>query len=151
MKNDEELALKLLETLRKFKKAGIYPSCQSDLSPGLIGMLHIIYHRGHDLDKGISVRQISEICKQTSSGVTQAINLLENKELVTRTVDSDDRRIIRVKLTPIGLKLVEEHHHNLVKLSNDFIENLGHDKITTFIEILDEIIAYGERMNKKDE
>jgi DNA-binding MarR family transcriptional regulator len=89
--------------------------------------------------------------QQTPSGVTQAINFLESKELVTRTIDDEDRRIMRVKLTPLGLKQVKEHHQNLLNLSYGFIENLGQEKISTFIEILEEMIAYGERINKKDD
>ena len=151
MNDNEIIANRLMDTIRRFKKVGFHTKCNNDLTPSQIGMLHLIYHQGAVEDKGISVRQISELSQQTPSGVTQAINFLESKELVTRTTDEDDRRIIRVKLTPLGLKQVKEHHQNLLNLSYGFIENLGQEKISTFIDILEEMIAYGERMNKKDD
>ncbi|KAF0092140.1 MAG: MarR family transcriptional regulator [Fusobacteria bacterium] len=151
MNDNKEIAIKLMDTLRRFKKIGFHTKCNYDLTPGQIGMLHLIYHQGNNEIKGISVRQISEMSQQTPSGVTQAINFLESKELVTRTIDEEDRRIMRVKLTPLGLKQVKEHHQNLLNLSYDFIENLGQERISTFIDILEEMIAYGERINKKDD
>ena len=151
MSDNKEIAIKLMDTLRKFKKMAFLTKCNNDLTPGQIGMLHLIYHQGNNEIKGISVSQLSELSQQTPSGVTQAINFLENKELVTRTIDEDDRRIMRVRLTPTGLKQVKEHHQNLLNLSYDFIENLGQEKISTFIEILEDMIAYGERINKKDD
>lgn len=151
MNENKELAIKMMDTLRRFKKVGFHTKCNNDLAPGQIGMLHLIYHQGNNDIKGISVRELSILSQQTPSGVTQAINFLVNKELVTRTIDEDDRRIMRVKLTPLGLKQVKEHHQNLLNLSNEFIENLGQEKISTFIEILEEMIAYGERNNKKDD
>ncbi|MDD2371545.1 MAG: MarR family transcriptional regulator [Firmicutes bacterium] len=148
---NEDLAIKLMDTIRKFKKGSFHKNINNDLAPGQIGMLHLIYHQGHNESKGISVSQISELSKHTASGVTQAINFLEKKKLVTRSIDNDDRRIIRVKITPLGLKLVEEHHQCLIKNSNEFIEQLGQEKISTFIDTLEEMIALVERMNKKDD
>lgn len=147
----EELAIQLMDTLRKFKKSSFHINQQSELTPSQIGMLHLIYHQGNNESKGITVSQISELSKHTASGVTQSINFLEDKKLVTRTMDKKDRRIIRVNITPPGLKLVEEHHHCLIDLSNKFIENLGQEKISAFIEILEDMIALGERMNKKND
>lgn len=151
MENNEYIANKLMDTIRRFKKAGLHAKCTNGLTPGQIGMLHLIYHQYNEANTGISVSQLSELSQQTPSGVTQAINFLVSKDLVTRTIDEEDRRIMRVKLTPLGLKQVKEHHQNLLNLSYSFIENLGQEKITTFIEILEEMIAYGERINKKDE
>lgn len=148
MNDNKEIANKLMDTIRRFKKIGFLTKCTHDLTPGQIGMLHLIYHQGNNEIKGISVRHISELSQQTPSGVTQAINFLVNKELVTRTIDEYDRRIMRVKLTPLGLKQVKEHHQNLLNLSYGFIENLGQEKILTFIDILEEMIAYGERIQK---
>ena len=151
MNENEIIANKLMDAIRRFKKVGFHSRCTNELTPGQIGMLHLIYHQGDENDIGISVRQLSELSHQTPSGVTQTINFLEGKELVTRTTDQEDRRIIRVRLTPLGIKQVEEHHRNLLKLSYGFIESLGREKISTFIDILEEMIDYGERTNKKDD
>ncbi len=147
----EELAIKLMNTFREFKKSNFHNNSPSELTPGQIGMLHLIYYQGNNQAIGISVSQISELSKQTASGVTQSINFLENEKLVTRTIDKNDRRIIRVKITPPGLKLVEEHHQSLLNLSYEFIENLGEEKISTFIDILEDMIAFRERMNEKND
>lgn len=151
MNNNEYIANKLMDTIRRFKKAGLHAKCTNGLTPGQIGMLHLIYHQFNGANNGISVSQLSELSQQTSSGVTQTINFLENKGLVTRTIDEEDRRIMRVNLTPLGLEQVKEHHQNLLNLSYGFIENLGREKILTFIDILEEMIDYGERINTKDD
>ncbi len=151
LEEKNELAIKLMDTLRKFKKSNFHNSQKSELTQGQIGMLHLIYHQGNNEAMGITVSHISELIKHTASGVTQSINFLEDKNLVSRTVDKKDRRIIRVKITPTGLKLVEEHHQSLINLSCKFIENVGQEKISIFIDVLEDIIDLGERMNKTND
>lgn len=151
MDDKQEIAEGLMDLLQRFKKSSFHIKCNTDLTPGQIGMLHIIYHNVASDNIGISVRQLSELSRQTPSGVTQTINFLENRQLVTRTTDPDDRRIIRVRLTEEGLELVEEHHNNLMKMSYGLIEDLGKEKILIFMDILNDMIKFGERMNKKDD
>ncbi|HAC33795.1 MAG TPA: MarR family transcriptional regulator [Gammaproteobacteria bacterium] len=44
----------------------------------------------------------------TSGGLTKVLHLLEDKQLVERTIDRTDRRIKRVKLTQAGVQKAEQ-------------------------------------------
>lgn len=55
----------------------------------------------------LTPKQLMAACFLTSGAVTNRVNRLETAGLVTRSNDTEDRRSVRVALTPAGHKLVE--------------------------------------------
>jgi DNA-binding MarR family transcriptional regulator len=76
--------------------------------------------------------QLSDRVLLSRSGMTSRLDRLVAAELVERTLDSEDRRSFRVKLTKTGLKLVDEamtaHSANVAKL----FSALGKTELKTF-------------------
>lgn len=146
--NDEKLGMLLLQAFRNFKRTTFHTGMNRCLTEGQAGLLYIIYHHSPEPDKGITVSELSAISKQTSSNITQHLNGLEKEGVILRTIDPVDRRMIRVQITPDGLKQIEQHHKELMKYANDLIEHIGPEKMKEFIQVLEEITRYREETTK---
>jgi len=65
------------------------------------GVLEILYHKG-----SLPLQQIGEKILITSGSITYVINKLESKQLISREVCIEDRRIIYAILTEKGRELL---------------------------------------------
>jgi DNA-binding MarR family transcriptional regulator len=66
---------------------------------------HILRH----VRRGISsVSELAAVKNISRPAVSQAIDILVSKNLVTRTQSSDDRRFVHLELTPNGSALLDE-------------------------------------------
>jgi DNA-binding MarR family transcriptional regulator len=68
-----------------------------------LDQFHILRHirRGRG-----SVSELAEIQQISRPGISQAVDILVDKGLVSRTTNADDRRHIRLDLTPTGNELL---------------------------------------------
>jgi DNA-binding MarR family transcriptional regulator len=58
-------------------------------------------------EDGLTQREVAERTYVTQASVTGVVDTLEREGVVTRTRDADDRRVVRVSLTPEGRKRLE--------------------------------------------
>jgi DNA-binding MarR family transcriptional regulator len=58
-------------------------------------------------DRGFTFIELSRLLLVTSGNLTGIVDRLERDQLVRREPDSDDRRVIRIRLTPKGRRLTE--------------------------------------------
>ena len=83
--------------------------CASDF-----GILECLLHKG-----ALPVNSIGRKILLTSGSITSAVDRLENKKLVARQFDPEDRRARIVGLTPAGRKFIEkafkEHEQEIEK------------------------------------
>ncbi len=73
------------------------------LSESQFGVLEALYHRG-----ALSQKAISEKLLFSKSNIVAIIDALEEKALVERHRDTEDRRFIHVHITPQGSALIEQ-------------------------------------------
>jgi len=79
---------------------------------------------------------ISSSVGVSSARIAAALNNLEDKGLVTREIDSEDRRKIIVELTPKGRDYVEEEQRKQIeKIKNIFI-SLGENDAKELVRIV---------------
>ena len=148
---NKDLAIKLIDTMRRFKKINMKNFNKCHLTSGQISMLHQIYYKNMKLEKPITVSQISKESLQTLSATTQIINILDKEGYISRATDQDDSRIIRITLSEKGEKFILEHHEKLISYTNDIIETIGQEQAVIFIEIIEKIIKAKEEEDKKDD
>jgi DNA-binding MarR family transcriptional regulator len=74
---------------------------------------------------GVKMTLLSECLGITKSAVSQVMNSLEQKSLIERTMADNDRRIIYVKLTENGEKVLEKTREICWSRINEVIERLG--------------------------
>ena len=87
-------------------------SPRGSLTPTQFGVLETLYHLGP-----LCQRQISAKLLLSTGNITHVIDILEQRGLVQRERDTNDRRYITVSLTPAGSTLIGQifpQHASLV-------------------------------------
>ena len=109
------------------------------LSPPQARLLFTIAGRK---DQGISIKELAEKTDVTPGAVSQFVDILVKKNLVTRVEDPDDRRYIRVMLS-------ENAKTRFIKLRKDFLlsatrafNTLSNDEIDQLIKLLNKVSSY---------
>ena len=130
--------------LRKFRPPfGI----KTTLAPGELMTLHRIAHMqfraenniGEDSD--LSISDIREDLDVSKPAVSQVLNALEKKELVTREISREDRRKIIVRLTPKGDALLLEFRRQSDMLLDSVIERFGVPNMREFLDSFEELMS----------
>ena len=92
---------------------------QKELNESMQGEAFVIQYLSHN-DGSILPSEISNIMGISTARIAATLNSLERKGLVTRRIDTNDRRRILVDITLEGKALAEEQHefmlNNLIKL-----------------------------------
>jgi DNA-binding MarR family transcriptional regulator len=74
----------------------------SDLSPTQSAVLATLHHHGP-----VTLGELAELEKVASPTITKVTGILQERGLVVKVTDPDDRRFVRVELTDEGHALVE--------------------------------------------
>ena len=84
-------------------------------------------------EETITMGELCDILELASSTVTELVDRLEKKNLLKRVRDQQDRRVVRLRLCPLGQRLIEQvEQHNQsflddsagVMMSQEEIQNL---------------------------
>jgi len=78
---------------------------------------------------------ISDAIGVSSARIATALNSLENKELVTRRIDSEDRRQIIVELTPKGAETVNEQQEMITEKLKKILVSLGEEDARELVRL----------------
>jgi len=111
-----------------------------DLSPAQYNTLRILRGAGPDALTcgGLTCGEIGERLVSPGPDVTRLLDRLEQRGLVTRLRDAEDRRVVRARITQEGSALLagldEPVDHTLRRL----LGSLGPAKLGTLIELLEE-------------
>ena len=101
-------------------------------------------------NEGASSRELAELLDIRPSSLTELLARLEGDGLVTRTADSDDRRITRVSLTDKGrelaAKMKDEHEQRVARTNSCFTE----EEAAAFCEMCERLGNHLEAMAKED-
>ncbi|MCG3110002.1 Transcriptional regulator SlyA [Metallosphaera sp. J1] len=73
----------------------------------------------------------------TQAGITAAIDRLEEKGLVKRERDREDRRIINVQITDLGVKATEEAMQIYEEMASELMKDLSVEEKERLIALLD--------------
>lgn len=86
---------------------------------------------------GSAVKDIAERVQVDSPAVTGFVDRLIREELVDRTVDRDDRRVMKINLTPKGKELAITLLPVAQNLNKKIEQLVGKEQIAKLLEILD--------------
>jgi DNA-binding MarR family transcriptional regulator len=119
---EEEAVLNVLRTadvLRQRITAVLKPF---KLSHSQYNVLRIL--RGAGLE-GLACREIGERMITRDPDITQLLDRLESRGLLTRTSDQKDRRVITARITSEGLRLLEALDQPITKVDRQPLQHLG--------------------------
>jgi DNA-binding MarR family transcriptional regulator len=89
--------------------------------------------------------EIAERMIEKTPGITGLLDRLEEKQLVQRERDADDRRCSRCVITPKGLDLLGEMEETVTRADERVLSMLEGADVAGLIRILDEVRARYDR------
>ena len=92
--------------------------------------------------EGIPVSELSRTLSVRPPSITPLLAGLEEKELLERTMDRNDRRIVRVLLKERGQRLVLEQRRHMVERFRGLVEHLGVEKSVLLTQLINEAFEY---------
>lgn len=139
---DSETAQKLINTFMQFRKTGWHTKKIAGFNPSEYKLMAVIRQ---GMSEGNGVMKVSEISQKlhvTPPTVTQLINVLEKDGFVERTIDPDDRRAVKIKLTEKGLELTEQARKAFREKFLGLIDHLGEEDSLKLAELLTKVNEY---------
>ncbi len=88
--------------------------------------------------------RLQELVMISSGGLSNRINRLEKRALITRLPDPSDRRGVIVQLTEKGLKLIEEVAPCHLSVESEIVQNLTEEEQKTLASLLKKILISEE-------
>lgn len=139
---DSETAQKLINTFMQFRKTGWHTKKIAGFNPSEYKLMAVIRQ---GMSEGNGVMKVSEISQKlhvTPPTVTQLINVLEKDGFVERTIDPDDRRAVKIKLTEKGLEVTEQARKAFREKFLGLIDHLGEEDSLKLAELLTKVNKY---------
>ena len=86
--------------------------------------------------ESLTPSMLAALLLQETHSVSGLLNRLEDRELITRTRDRQDRRVVWVGLTDEGRKVAEEAINIVVAMSKEFDTELKGPKATEMVDVV---------------
>lgn len=109
------------------------------MTPLQYDALRVLYV--HDKDnKGLPSGELGRHIYTRVPDVTRLLDRLEDKSWVARERDTNNRRVVRVKLRGIGIQLVESAYGSLNELDKSFLSDLSSGQTTEFQHLMSKLL-----------
>lgn len=117
-------------TLRCFSDKGF------EITPEQFIILDTVYKNDQ-----IYQRQIGEFLGKDRANVARLLNVLEKKELIKKTLDSNGRQINRIKLTEKGEMIRNKILPVITKIRKEYLSNINEDDLIKTFEVIKQVKA----------
>ena len=107
---------------------------EKDLSPPQYNVLRILRGAGDD---GLACREIAGRMISRDPDITRLLDRLEERDLVARSRDRTDRRVITTRITERGLRVLGELDEPIQKLHVEQLGHLGPERLRSLIDLLE--------------
>jgi len=109
-------------------------------SHGLTGAQYNVLRilRGAEPD-GLACSSISERMISHDPDMTRLLDRMEKRHLITRQRQSDDRRVVKTRITSGGLELLKRLDLPIRELHKGQFAHMGNARVKTLTDLLDEI------------
>jgi DNA-binding MarR family transcriptional regulator len=108
----------------------------ASLSPSQYNVLRILRGAGED---GLPCGEITERMVRRDPDLTRLLDRLETANLVSRTRDTRDRRIIRASITEEGLTLLDSLDEPVEESIRRSLTHMPVARLRTLLELLEEV------------
>jgi len=93
----------------------------------------------------VTPTEIAKKLKVTLAAVTHHINALQERDLVSRAVSPDDRRVVLISLSAQGAEIVETLRISYWKKICGLVEYLGDKDSAELVDLIGKIAKYMEK------
>ncbi len=134
----EDLLQQLFDLMRAImRQMGRFMMAESALSPPQVRLMFII---GGRMD-GVTVTELAEKLEVTPGAISQFVDALVEKGLVTREGDPDDRRLVRLKLSDAARGHYEKLRRDYLASVTRVFGVLSDDELRQLIRIFEKVGA----------
>ncbi|TNE37625.1 MAG: MarR family transcriptional regulator [Alphaproteobacteria bacterium] len=91
-------------------------------------------------EKGRSMGDLAEIVLMNHPALTKMLDKMVANGLAHRSLDPQDQRKVLVFITNSGLELYQRLNTHAVKFHNQFVSNIGQEKLSHLKQLLTEVI-----------
>lgn len=106
------------------------------LSPTQYNVLRILRAAG---EEGLPCGKIGDRLLTREPDLTRLLDRLEKRELIERLRDSQDRRVVRGKITPSGREVLGGLDQKVLDLHKKQLGHLGREQLAAFGKLLDQV------------
>ncbi|ATX82466.1 transcriptional regulator, MarR family [Mariprofundus ferrinatatus] len=99
-----------------------------------LALLMIVYQSGDR--SGLSQKELGDTLAKDKAVITRLINSLSSKDLVVRSSDEKDRRVMRVCLTKVGKKAAETLHPGLIDILSQAYSGISQEEFMLARDVL---------------
>ena len=89
----------------------------------------------------LTQQAIAYILQKDKNSVTQFIDNLEKKGLVTRSISKDDRRVNNIVVTEEGMALKDSTKELAINTMNKILEGISEADLQTFVAVTKQVCA----------
>ena len=94
--------------------------------------------RGAEPD-GLACSTISERMISHDPDMTRLLDRMEKRDLITRQRQTDDRRVVKTRITGGGLELLKQLDHPIRELHKKQFAHMGNARVKELADLLEEI------------
>lgn len=106
------------------------------LSPATYNVLRILRGSGNG---GLTCGEIGERMVTRVPDVTRLLDRLEERSLLVRSREEQDRRVVRVRITEPGVALLSKLDRPVAQFHKRQLTNMGRERLSMLIDLLEEV------------
>lgn len=118
---------------------------QLGLTPGQVIMLHFIYRENQ-----CCLSKLAEMLEVSPSAITIMVDRLENQGIVNRIRDNDDRRVVKVELTGVGRKKINQVYQLRNEIIQHCLTQIDLNKIESFLQTLETLASITQEIDVRE-
>jgi len=139
---NQALTHELFQLMKRFPRPNLALSARKDMTRSEYELLGMLVMRLEGNQKALSIGEISNFLQITPAGVTHLINPLEEKGLIERLKDPNDRRVVLIGITEKGIGIAEDLMAEIQEKLVGLIDFLGEDDSRKLIDLMNRVIDY---------
>jgi DNA-binding MarR family transcriptional regulator len=147
--DNAEIAKTLYRSFERFRHVMKGPPSFTDLKGSEMGILFHIKGGFTGGTQGVKVSELSSRMHVTSPSITQVVTTLEERGLVERKMDMDDRRSVLVSLTEKGNAITVKAEEHMMAMLTRLVEYLGPEKSLMLTDIMKDVFDYFSKQSNK--
>lgn len=107
-----------------------------------VGLLFMLEKAGRASSESITVSDLSRMMNVKPPSITPNLTRLEQRGLIERTMDPNDRRIVRVSLKETGREIIRDHRRKLLEWMEGLVHHLGVEQSLEMARLIDATYQY---------
>jgi MarR family transcriptional regulator for hemolysin len=131
----------MFEMLRVLKKRNV-EHAEIKITNEQVGLLHALSQQSEEVIQ----KDMAEVMGKDKSAILRLVDSLEEKELVRRVVDKNDRRKNYLTVTKKGERVLELYMKIVKELMEELAQGLSKSEIDTFYKVVTHFQSTAEKL-----